>query len=170
MCTCAFWLCKPVRQYDTDEIPHAESLYMQLHYLPRITILAMVPQVLSTFLGTHPSALPFDLQGSKSTKRGKYSYGAPACQQQVEKQQETVIMLDPYEDEATITSLEGSCSDYHPGWDTLGGGCDVLCDHTSDLLRINLFASKSMAFGSTGSGAPVQCRWGLGGLRFHGRC
>jgi hypothetical protein len=104
------------------------------------------------------------MQGSKSSKRGKYSYGAPTCQQQVEKQQETVIMLDPTEDEATITSLEGSCADYHPGWDTLGGGCDVLCDHTSDLLRINLFASKSMAFGSSGSGAPVQCRWGLGGL------
>lgn len=109
-------------------------------------------------LGTHPSAFCLRSQGRKSTKRGKYSYGAPSCQQMVEKQQETVIMLDPEEDEATITSLEGSCADYHAGWDTLGGGCDVLCDHTSDLLRINMFASKSMAFGSSGNGAPVQCR------------
>jgi hypothetical protein len=96
------------------------------------------------------------MQGGKFTKHGKYSYGA-TCQQMVEKQQETVIMLDD-QDEATITSLEGSCTDYHAGWDTLGGGCDVLCDHTADLLRINMFASKSMAYGSTGNGAPVQCR------------
>jgi hypothetical protein len=86
---------------------------------------------------------------------------APVCKNVVDKQQETDIVLDPEEDQATITSLEGACSDYHPGWDTLGGGCDVVCDDTRDLLQINMFASKSIAtpaYRPVGGAYPVQCR------------
>jgi hypothetical protein len=99
-----------------------------------------------------------------ATAPSKYGYTAPTpvCKNTVEKQQETEIMLDPAEDQATITSLEGSCADYHPAWDTLGGGCDVVCDDTRDLLRINMFASKSIAtpgYRPSGQAYPVQCRY-----------
>lgn len=100
----------------------------------------------------------------KSDVTSKYGALSPSCKNLVEKQQEIAIQLDPKEDEATITSLEGSCADYNPAWDTLGGGCDVVCDDTRDLLRINMFSSKSIATpGSSGAGKayPVQCRWGV---------
>ncbi len=96
-----------------------------------------------------------------------YPVPTPVCKIPIEKQQETEIQLDAKEDQATITSLEGSCADYHPAWDTLGGGCDVVCDDTRDLLRINMFATKSIAtpgYRPSGHAYPVQCRC-AGGVR-----
>lgn len=84
-----------------------------------------------------------------------------SCTSVTEKQQETPILLDAAEDQATITSLEGTCADFDSTWDTLGGGCDVVCDDTRDLLRINMFASKSIAtpgWKPSGEAYPVQCR------------
>lgn len=85
----------------------------------------------------------------------------PVCEHMVEKLQETDILLDAEQDQATITSLEGACGDYNPSWYTLGGGCDVICDDTRDLLQINMFATKSIAtpgYRPYGEAYPVQCR------------
>lgn len=110
---------------------------------------------------TNPQDAPAPVPTPSPPKYGGYGTPQPVCKSVVDKTQETEIVLDPEEDQATITSLEGSCSDYHPGWDTLGGGCDVVCDDTRDLLKLNMFATKSIAtpgYRPSGGAYPVQCR------------
>lgn len=97
--------------------------------------------------------------------RPQHKYESSMCKNVVEKEQVVDIVMQP-EDMSTITFVESSCAQHNARWSTLGGGCNVKCEDSKDLTRINLFSQKMLPMPANkkgeyvhyGSEFPLECR------------
>lgn len=62
---------------------------------------------------------------------------------QVLLEEEDVSLECGHDDKATITTLQGTCSNHKHPLPTLGGGCLVECTHDEDLLKITEMGSHT---------------------------